>query len=139
MKTVIAGSRSLGLAEVLKAVQRIDWCPSEIVCGCAEGVDRAGREWAIDQGFDVSYFPAWWYQAQWAIDAAKNTNGIIHYPPNGYGRGKGNGFFRNAAMADYAEAVLVVWDGKSQGSDNMRRAAEHRGLILVVWNALKEK
>lgn len=136
LKTIIAGSRSLGLTAVLQAVQRIDWPITEVVCGCAEGVDRAGWEWARRQDIAVAYFPAWEHQWKWADGVRRGDERII-YPLSGYGHGKGNGYARNAAMAEYADAALIVWDETSNGTANMRKIAEQRGLRVVVWNALE--
>lgn len=137
MKTVIAGSRSLSLPALQKAVKLIDWPVTEAICGCAEGIDQAGWEWARSQGIRVVYFPAWEFQREWA-ETHRVWPEVVHYPQNGYGRDKGNGYARNAAMADYAEALLLVWDGVSKGSLNMREIAEKRGMRVKVWNALEQ-
>jgi hypothetical protein len=42
--------------------------------------------------------------------------------------GKAGGPVRNAEMADYADALLLIWDGNSRGSNNMKFEARKRGL-----------
>lgn len=33
-------------------------------------------------------------------------------------------------MADYADAMILVWDGKSRGSANMLKQAREKGLKI---------
>jgi hypothetical protein len=44
--------------------------------------------------------------------------------------GKSAGFRRNVEMAEYADALVLVWDGKSRGSGHMLRIAQERGLQI---------
>ena len=69
---------------------------TEVVCGEARGVDKSGRLFAEDHGINVKSFPADW------------------------NLGKGAGHIRNKQMADYADALLLIWDGESRGSANMK-------------------
>lgn len=103
MKLIIAGSRHLNVP-----LQFIDWCVDlmdiedgsieEVVSGGARGVDKSG-EWAADY-FDipVKLFPADW-----------NKHGHAAGP------------IRNKQMAEYADALLLIWDGESKGSANMKK------------------
>lgn len=99
MKVIIAGSRTIEPIEVLpyflKAIKTITI--SEIVCGEARGVDLAGR--CIGETFNihVASFPADWKQ---------------------YGMAAGP--IRNRQIAEYADALILIWDGKSSGSANMK-------------------
>jgi len=43
------------------------------------------------------------------------------------------GPIRNAQMAEVADAVLCVWDGKSSGTKDMMNQARKRGLPLYVF------
>jgi hypothetical protein len=70
----------------------------EVVCGKADGVDTAGEQYADYYGISVKYFPADWSTY-----------------------GKAAGPCRNAQMAKYGDALLLVWDGKSRGSLNMKQ------------------
>lgn len=77
--------------------------PSEVVSGTAGGVDRSGENFVrihANRGYpDVTLkqFPADW-----------DTHG------------KAAGHIRNKQMADYADALLLIWDGESKGSANMK-------------------
>jgi hypothetical protein len=42
------------------------------------------------------------------------------------------GFARNQKMADYAEALVAVWDGRSSGTRDMLDRARARGLKVFV-------
>lgn len=101
MKLIIAGSRTISptVDEIAnyfqtKEIQEI----TEIVCGMANGVDLCGRSAAKALGIDVKEFPADW-------DRFYKRAGPI----------------RNKQMADYADALLLIWDGKSKGSANMKQ------------------
>lgn len=104
MKLIIAGSRSIDLHTAFAAIDDIapriaqDIEVTEIVSGTARGVDQAGESYAKYSGIPIKRFPADWDQ---------------------YGRGAGH--IRNAAMADYADALLLIWDGSSKGSANMKQ------------------
>jgi hypothetical protein len=76
--------------------------PTEIVSGGAKGVD-ASAEWFAEVGKrPFKLFPADWDK-----------------------HGKSAGPLRNREMAQYGDALLLIWDGKSPGSANMK-AAMHR-------------
>lgn len=36
-------------------------------------------------------------------------------------------------MADYADALIAIWDGESRGTANMIEEAEKRGLKVFVY------
>ena len=97
MKTIVAGSRSITNKEVvLRAVKESGFNITEVVSGRALGVDTLGEEIAKDMGLPVKPFPANWGKY-----------------------GPGAGFLRNSEMADYAEALIAVWDGDSPGTADM--------------------
>jgi hypothetical protein len=97
MRVIIAGSRTImDYKAVGKAITSSNFDITEVVCGCAIGVDRIGQTWAIANGIAVKEMPADW---------------------NKYGRQAG--FIRNMQMAQYADAAIIIWDGKSPGSKNM--------------------
>jgi hypothetical protein len=97
MKVVIAGSRTIvNYADVVKAIEKSNFPITEVVCGCAMGVDRLGQQWAISKGVAVKEMPANWNK-----------------------HGKAAGPIRNKEMAEYADAAIIVWDGYSKGALNM--------------------
>ena len=110
MKVIVAGSRTIAdIAIIAQAIEESGFDVSEVVSGTARGVDILGEEWAKSKGIPVKRFPADW-------------NGL----------GKRAGFVRNAEMADYAEALVAVWDGKSRGTANMIQVARKKGLKVYV-------
>lgn len=100
MKIIIAGSRFWPPTsyEVQCALKDAGWLDKieEVVCGMAPGGDTSGRKWAIESSIAVKDFPADWERL-----------------------GKRAGPLRNRAMADYADAAIIFWDGSSSGSVNM--------------------
>lgn len=97
MKVIIAGSRNISDYKlVVETIKRSGYDITEVVSGCATGVDRLGEQWAIANDIPVKEMPADW---------------------NRYGNSAGPQ--RNKAMAEYADAAIVIWDGKSRGTRNM--------------------
>lgn len=101
MKLIIAGSRNLKLEPgfiegLLKTFNILD-SVKEVVSGGADGVDWHGEEFSIDfLCKDAKMFPADW------------TQGPIAGP------------MRNKRMAEYADALLLIWSGASPGSSSMK-------------------
>lgn len=133
MKLIIAGSRTLNSYDLERAVKAVKLNPrevTEVVCGCAPGIDQAGYRFARQYHKPVTYFPAWANQYNWALMKQRAGERIV-YPKGGYsGYSLKHGYLRNAAMAEYGDALLSVWDGISKGSKNMREEAECHGLRL---------
>jgi hypothetical protein len=97
MKTIIAGSRIITKYEdVLEAISLVGWNITEVVSGGAKGVDKFGERYAEDHKIPLKRFPADW---------------------NKYGRGAG--VIRNNDMAEYADALIAVWDLRSKGTKHM--------------------
>jgi len=110
MKTIIAGSRTiLDKFEIFYHLNCLDFKVTEVVCGCANGPDEIGRLWAIETHTPYTKFPAYWDK---------------------YGNGAGHK--RNEQMAEYADALVLFWDGKSPGSKDMLKRAEAHGLHIIV-------
>lgn len=110
MKTIIAGSRTItNMLEVELACGESEFFITEVVCGGAAGVDQLGNDWARARKIPVKHFPADWRT-----------------------HGKSAGPIRNRQMAEYAEALIAVHDGKSRGTKNMIEEATKRGLKVFV-------
>jgi phage gp37-like protein len=111
VKVIIAGSRTVTDAEIVnKAIKQSRFKITEVVSGCAKGVDTLGEWWASQNRKLIKRFPANWRE---------------------YGRGAG--YRRNAEMADYADALIAVWDGKSRGTKHMIDIARRGGLKVFVF------
>ncbi len=132
MKTIIAGSRTLDLRHVKSAMAACPFEITEVVCGCCKGIDRNGWFWAQLNRKPVIYFPAWDDQNEWAQDT-KQDDEIIVYPDGGYGRGLGNGYVRNSAMAHYADALVAIPSDESRGTIHMIDLAKKKGLLVFEW------
>lgn len=105
VKLVIAGSRHLDIfAKDIVIFTEIIGLPldrvSEIVSGgCPTGADEAAKLLAKTKKKPFKEFPADWEK-----------------------HGKRAGPVRNHEMAAYGDALLLIWDGESRGSANMRYA-----------------
>lgn len=97
MKTIIAGSRSISDDTLIReAIEESRFIITEIVCGEAKGVDILGKLWGSLHKIPVKSFPASWHKF-----------------------GLTAGFNRNTQMAEYADALIAVWDGESRGTLDM--------------------
>lgn len=110
MRVIIAGSRNItDPQQVAHSVIMSSFKITEVVSGCARGVDTLGEEFAATLNIPVKKFPADW-----------NT------------WGKAAGFKRNQEMADYADALIAIWDGESRGTMDMIEKAKEKGLKIFV-------
>lgn len=114
MRVIIAGSRSItDLRAVFHAMAKArerGIVPTSVLCGMAAGVDTLGYEWA-----DLQEIPVVEYPADWS-------------------KGRTAGFIRNYKMARNADALVLIWDGKSSGSANMLSHAER--LKLKIYKSI---
>jgi len=109
VKVIIAGSRTGFTYSCVEAAMAVFGpTPTEIVSGHARGVDTLGEAYARTEGLALTVFPANW----------------------DYGRGAG--FLRNQDMAEYADALVALWDGKSRGTQHMINTARDYNLIVYV-------
>jgi len=111
MKVIIAGSRDF--TDYLKLSQACDNLLKnqktiEIVSGKARGADSLGEKYAKERGYK-----------------------IIEFPPD-WSKGKGAGYQRNVEMAQYADALIAFWDGKSKGTNHMINIAKNKGLKIRI-------
>lgn len=126
LKTIVAGSRGITNYEYVKAaIEYCGWEVSEIVSGGAYGVDKLGERWARENNIPIKQFIP-----EWKNITGKPANEIGE---NKYGQyWKRAGIVRNIQMADYADALVAIWDGKSTGTQHMIRNAEEKKLKVYV-------
>lgn len=115
MKTIIAGCRDFTDINLLK--QKVDYYRehtnpiTEIVSGGATGADAMGEAYALLNGIPIKGFPANWNK-----------------------HGKAAGPIRNRQMAQYAECLIAVWDGKSKGTKNMiEEMNKLKKPVHIIW------
>lgn len=111
MKVIIAGGRDItDLGLVAEAIYNSEFRITEVVSGGARGVDAIGEMYSRSVlQKEPTIFPADWDKF-----------------------GKAAGHVRNAEMAEYADALIAVWDGKSPGTKNMINTALAAGLKVYV-------
>ena len=105
MKLIIAGSRTFEpsltfITQCIKLHKIVNI--TQVVSGHANGVDSAGEHFASHYAGDLRTFL-----------------------PNWDEHGKAAGPIRNREMANYADALLLIWDGESKGSASMKREMLH--------------
>ncbi|GGK48250.1 MULTISPECIES: DUF2493 domain-containing protein [Flavobacteriaceae] len=117
MKIIIAGSRTFTdykkLHEICDNILQ-DQTDVEIVTGAYyKGADLLGEQYATEKGFRLTKFPADW---------------------KSFGRAAGPK--RNEQMANYADALIAFWDGKSKGTKHMIEVSKKENLIVKIINFL---
>jgi hypothetical protein len=113
-RLIIAGGR--GFSDYALLQKKVDVMLSakrfshhiEIVSGKAKGADTLGEQYAKANGFAVKDFPANW------------------------SKGKSAGFERNKEMAEYADACICFWDGRSKGTKHMIDLANAQNIPVRI-------
>jgi hypothetical protein len=110
LKIIVAGGRDFDDEELLfdimdKILNKREPHEVQIVSGKAKGADRLGEKYAAARGIDVKEFPAQW-----------DVHGVAAGP------------IRNEEMAEYANACVCFWDGRSKGTNDMIKRAKAHGL-----------
>ncbi len=118
MRVIVAGSRTFTTADyplVKEVCLSSGYWFTSIISGTAHGVDLLGEMFAKEIRVPVERFPADWTRF-----------------------GKSAGYKRNEQMAKVADALVLVWDGKSLGSKHMLDIARAKRLIVYVRIAQPE-
>lgn len=122
MKLIIAGSRHLnfgtqimdiacsGIPEIARMVRGHvgydeKFKVTEVISGGADGIDKMGEYWTESMFWDL---PGYQRPGLTVMKAEWEK----------YGGRAGN--IRNAKMAAYGDVLLLIWDGKSPGSTDMK-------------------
>jgi hypothetical protein len=114
MRTIIAGSRhaDITMSRLMEIIQMAGFPITEVVSGGSGNVDLLGEKWALAHKLPVSRFTAAW---------------------QAYGLSAGPK--RNKQMAEYADALIAIWDGESRGTLNMIKTATKYELSVFVTEA----
>ena len=124
-RIIVAGSRSFNNKDFLyEKLDEVIFHNNDVLYDCADdieivhgncrGADLLGEKYALDNGFKVIAFPAYW---------------------NKYGNKAG--YLRNLQMAEYAskeKGILVAFPiGESKGTRMMIKLAKEHGLDVYVF------
>ena len=114
MKVIITGSRELHMSteQIVEVVRASGFDITEVISGNAKGIDRCGETWAHMNKIPVKIFPA-----NWTTD------------------GKAAGPIRNQLMGQYADAAIIIWDGRSPGTRHMLAVMRRTGRPVFVRRA----
>ena len=111
MKIIIAGSRFIDNFQLIcDAVKESRFNITEVISGCANGVDSLGEQWALQNNIQIKKFPADWTRF-----------------------GKNAGPIRNQLMIDYVGkdgGLIIIWNGKSKGSANILKQAKGKEIQI---------
>lgn len=108
---IIAGSRSIVDHQVVvKAVRMSRFKIGRLISGGAQGVDQLAEQWATDRRIPITrVLPDWKLY------------------------GKRAGSVRNYQMAQMANGLIAIWDGKSPGTRDMIRRAEVARIKIFIF------
>lgn len=106
MKIAIVGSRSVTISDIGKYLSGCD----EIVSGGAKGVDSCAAEYAKKNGLKLTEF-----LPQYEL----------------YGRAAP--IIRNKQIVDYADKLVIFWDGESKGTRSVIEYAKKTGKEYNVF------
>lgn len=116
MRVIVAGSRSITNYKVVeRAIRQSGFNITTLVHGDCRGPDRLGELWARENSVKFERFPANWSEY-----------------------GKQAGYLRNLDMANNADALIAVYDGKSRGTQHMINIAKEKGLKVFVYTVTKK-
>lgn len=112
IKLIVAGSRTIcpmiAYAYIHSIIRFAPFSIIEIIEGDADGVDRGAKIFALINGISLKTFPADWRRYR-----------------------KFAGRRRNYQMADYGDALFLLWDGTSKGSKHMKQMMNDNS--KAVW------
>lgn len=110
MRVIIAGGRDITDFWLLQdAVEESGFDIETVVSGGAKGVDAMGEIFAEEMNLKLNIYEADWER-----------------------HGRAAGPIRNRKMAENADALIAIWDGKSRGTKNMIETATKLGLLVYV-------
>lgn len=116
MRIIVAGSRTFanldwidGVELVRSTVESSLFTTNVIVSGGADGIDTFAEMYAEEEDLPLVV-----YEAEWDKYL------------------KAAGPKRNIRMAQNADALVAIWDGKSTGTHHMIKTAKKRGLKIYV-------
>jgi len=95
-----------------------------IVSGGAKGADTLAETLADEMGYDKKIFRADWTDI-------KSPGAVVRQGRYGQYNARA-GLDRNVTMAEYSNAVLAFWDGKSKGTSHMVSQAKKFNKIVRV-------
>lgn len=125
MKVIVAGSRSIDDYNfITDTIKKSKFELTEIIQGGARGVDKQAKLYAKNNNIKCKEFPAKWEDFSEPCRKRKK-----------YGREYNSlaGHKRNQKMANYADALIAIWDGKSPGTKDMIRRANKNNLKIFVY------
>ena len=114
-RLIVAGSRNINVSigHVFSALDQLEYPVTHVVSGCARGGDRLGEHYAKSRDLAVDKFPADWNK-----------------------HGRSAGYKRNEQMAEVADALFAIWDGKSRGTQHMINIARTAGKPVHIYNTV---
>lgn len=127
MRVAICGSRSIIDPKLIEmSVAESGFDVTEVISGGAKGVDTLAVEWAVKNDISINVFEAAWSNLDHPDALIKTTKWGQRYDARA-------GLRRNEVIAVHAEALILIWDGKSTGSKHMIAMARKRALPIFIY------
>lgn len=130
MRCIIAGGRKIkSVPLIFKAIESFNLPITEVISGCAGGVDKVGELWAQSKGLPIKRFSADWEDLTHADANIRTRDDGSQYDVRAGGR-------RNTQMAEYAAPdghLIAIFDGESRGTSDMIEQAQEHGLQIHIY------
>lgn len=130
-KVIVAGSRTFTdgtyLKETLDNLYKEDFI---LVSGCANGADKLGEQYATARGLQIEK-----HYAKWSDISVPNA--VVKYNQYGpynamAGHNRNQEMLNSLLNNDDKGEVVVFWDRKSKGTENMIKIATKAGLPVII-------
>jgi hypothetical protein len=132
LRVIVAGTRHIyDYRPVMRAIKAAQLLPRpihilELVCGMADGVDTTAYYFAKMARIPIKEFPAPW-------DDLEMPGARIVTRKDGSKYNANAGPIRNQWMADYADALIAIWDGRSTGTEDMITRMRRKTNLIHVY------
>jgi hypothetical protein len=125
MKTISAGLREVADVETVREAVKLSGLEiTELVSSASRGVQSAGERWAKEEDVPVCQFPV-------DRDDISHPDALIRIRDTVKRYDANASFRRNQQMADYAEALVAIWDGHNATVGDTIYRIKEKGLIKV--------
>lgn len=111
-RILVAGSRTIvNYGLVYWVMDNSGFGFKSVISGGADGVDKLGERVAASQGIPV-----------------------VQYLPDWKTHGKGAGVIRNTEMVNVCDAAIIIWDGRSRGTQDTLMKCIAMGRPTLLYN-----
>jgi hypothetical protein len=139
VKFAVVGSRTgIPAGRTAEIVHKLTPSAVGLISGGAPGVDREAEETAISLGLPVLSLRPHRFDLEnygverWLLGVEQPRKEVLHAEPTWHDF-RGAAWYRNLLIAEEADEVVAIWDGRSRGTKDTIEAARAEGKPLHIW------